>query len=82
MNRLPHDGVQREDLERLLMPNAHDILQFPRQDELHVVVDCKDHEVMIERGKDSVLVKASEINSLVAKLLKAKDIFNGEGNGK
>ncbi|OQB10420.1 MAG: hypothetical protein BWY21_00341 [Parcubacteria group bacterium ADurb.Bin216] len=72
----PQDGIQRDDLERLLMPNAHDyIVPFPRQEELHVIADCKDQEVLIERGKESVIVKASEINALIAKLVKAKDIF-------
>lgn len=78
----PQDGIQRDDLERLLMPNAHDyIIQFPRQEELHVIADCKDQEVLIERGKESVIVKASEINGLIAKLVKAKDIF-GNCNGR
>lgn len=72
----PQDGIQRDDIERLLMPNAHDyIIQFPRQEELHVIADCKDQEVLIERGKESVIVKASEISGLIAKLVKAKDIF-------
>lgn len=78
-NRLnPQDGIQPEDLERLSLPNEH-ILQFPKRDELHVIADCKDHEVMIERGKESVIVKRSEINGLIARLVKAKDIFNCEG---
>ncbi len=82
MNRFnPQDGTQREDIERLLMPNAHDILPFPKPQELHVIADCKDQEVMIERGKESVIVKKSEINGLIAMLVKAKDIF-GECNGK
>lgn len=76
----PQDGIQRPDIERLLMPNAHDyIVPFPKQEELHVIADCKDQEVMIERGKESVMVKASEINGLIAKLVKAKDIFNCKG---
>lgn len=80
MNKLnPQDGIQPEDLERLLMPNANDVLPFPKQEELHVVCDCRDNEVFLERGKASILVKASEINGLIAMLVKAKDIFNCEG---
>lgn len=78
----PQDGMKREDVERLLEPGAHDILKLPTLTELHVIADCKDQEVMIERGKESVIVKASEINALIAKLIKAKDIFSGECNGK
>lgn len=82
MNRFnPQDGTQREDLERLLMPNAHDILPFPKPQELHVICDGKDREVSLERGALSFPVKASEINGLIAMLVKAKDIFN-ECEGK
>lgn len=78
----PQDGIQPEDIERLLMPNAHDyIIPFPKQEELHVVCDCRDSEVFLERGKASILVKASEINGLIAMLVKAKDLFN-ECEGK
>lgn len=84
-NRFPQDGPQREDIERLLMPNAHDFpdtIKFPvKHDELHVIADCRDREVMVERGSVNVIVKESEINGLVAMLLKAKDLF-GECNGK
>lgn len=77
---MSRDGMQREDIERLLMPGAHDFpptVKFPAIIELNVIADCKDHEVLIERGKDNrVFVKASEINGLVAMLLKAKDLFN------
>ena len=75
----PQDGMQRPDIERLLEPGAHDILKLPTLTELHVIADCKDQEVMIERGKESVIVKKSEINGLIAMLVKAKDIFNCEG---
>lgn len=76
--------MQKEDIERLLQPCAHDFpptIKFPNIVELSVIADCKDHEVLIERGKESVLVKAGEINGLVAMLLKAKDLFN-ECEGK
>lgn len=80
-NRIPQDGLQPDDIERLLMPNPHDfpedpnIIKFSAIQELHVIADCKDHECLIERGAESVMIKASEINALVAKLLKAKDLF-------
>lgn len=81
-NRIPQDGLQPDDIERLLMPNAHDFpatIKFPNVQALHVIADCRDKEVLIERGAESCLVKASEINELVAKLLKAKDIFSEKG---
>ncbi len=81
----PQDGMQRQDVERILQPGAHDFpptIKFPAIIELNVIADCKDHEVLIERGKDNrVFVKAGEINGLVAMLLKAKDLF-GECSGK
>ncbi len=78
----PQDGMQRPDIERLLEPGAHDILKLPTLTELHVIADCRDQEVLIERGgSESVLVKKSEINGLIAMLVKAKDLFN-ECEGK
>lgn len=61
------------------MPGAHDFpptIKFPAIPKLEVIVDCKDQEVLLEKGKESLLVRASEINGLVAMLLKAKDLFN------
>jgi hypothetical protein len=68
----PQDGLLPQDIERLLIPGAHD---YPVNGKVYVVADCKDQEVLIERGKESVIIKASEIDGVVAMLLKAKDLF-------
>lgn len=75
----PQDGIQRDDIERLLQPGAHDILPMRPANNLcavQVMIDLGDQEVLIERGKESVLVKGSEINGVIAMLLRAKDMFS------
>lgn len=73
-----------DDLQRAVdAPFYHDlannVIKFPVKEKLNIIADCKDQEVVIERGKESVLVKKSEIPELLAMLGKALELFSDGG---
>lgn len=80
---MSRDGMQREDVERLLEPGAHDILKLPEKISTapKVIVDCAAKDVLIEVDGVSVPIKEKYLILLARQILKADAILR-ECDGK